>query len=140
MRKFTENQPLLASVRANNVEEIKGILIDNIFFLQGEKNEINKAVEYALNDSDFKFEEHRVLSISNKENKKDIFSDEKWNLSENFSRDRYNLLVELYSETFAKQEYTYESDTPSKKNEIVTKVVVGGAIIIVGFLIYKSLN
>lgn len=140
MRKFTENQPLLASIKANNVDEIKRILIDNIFFLQGDQNEINKAVQCAIDDSDFNFDEHRVLEVSNKDNKEDYFSDENWNMSENFSRDRYNLLVELYNETFAKQEYTYESDTSSKKSGIVQKVVVGGVIIIAGYLIYKALS
>ena len=140
MRKFTENQPLLASIKANDITEIKRILIDNIFFLQGDQNEINNAVEYSINNSDFNFEEHRFLEVSDKNNKEDYFSDEKWNMNKNFSRDRYNLLVELYNETFAKQEYTYESDITSNKNEILKKVIVGGAVIIAGYLIYKALS
>lgn len=140
MRKFTENQPLLANIKANNLEEIKRILIDNIFFLQGDRNEIDNAVEYAKTNSDFKFEEHRVLEVSDKKNKEDYFSDEKWNMNENFSRDRYNLLVELYNETFAQQEYTYHTNSIPEKNEIFSKVIISGAVIITGYLIYKVLT
>lgn len=140
MRKFTENQPLLASIKANNIEEIKRILIDNIFFLQGDQKEINEAVEYAINESDFNFEEHRGKEVSNKNDKEDYFSDEKWNMRENFSRDRYNLLVELYNQTFAKQEYTYEAGNTSKKNEVMIKVMVSGAVIFAGYLLYKTLS
>lgn len=140
MRKYTENQALITSVRANEVEEIKRILIDNIFFLQGNLTEINKAIEYAINQSDFNFEDHQVLEVSDKNDKENYFIDEKWNMDKNFSRNRYNLLVELYKDTFAKQEYTYKKETTSKKDEIIKKVVVGSVIIIAGYLIYKSIS
>ena len=143
MREFTENQPLLASIKANDIDEIKRILIDNIFFLQGDENEISKAAEYAVNNSDFNFDEHVVLEVSNKKDKEDYFSDEKWNMRENYSRERYNFLVELYHETFAKQDYTYELDKTPKKDGVSkeVKVIVGGVIVIVaGYLIYKILG
>ncbi len=140
MRKFTENQPLLASIKANDKDEIKLTLIDNIFFLQGDQNEINKAAEYAINNSDFKFDRHKELEVTNKSDKENYFSEEKWNMRENFSRDRYDLLVDLYNETFAKQEYTYESDSTPKNNGVVRNVVIGGVIIIAGYLIYKTLT
>lgn len=143
MRKFTENQILLESVKANDIEEIKQFLIDNIFFLQGNQIEINAAVKYVINSSDFNFEEYKELEVSDRNNKNDYFSEEKWNMRENFSRERYNLLVELYHETFAKQDYTYESDKTRKKDGVSTevKVIVGGvALIVTGYLIYKALG
>jgi hypothetical protein len=140
MRKFTENKPLLASIDSNDTDEIRRILIDNIFFLQGDQNEINRAVEYSMNNSDFTFEDHRALEVSNKNNKEDYFSDEKWNMGENYSRDRYNLLVHLYQENFAEKEYTYETDSNPENNELLNKIVIGGVVIIAGYLIYKALN
>lgn len=140
MRKFTDNQPLLDNVKANNLDEVKRILTDNIFFLQGDQLEINKAIKFAINNCDFNFEKHQELPVSDKANKEDYFSYEKWNLSKNYSRERYDLLVDLYHATFANQEYTYQKDIKSGKGQILRKVVIGGVIIIVGYLIYKALN
>jgi hypothetical protein len=139
MRKFTENQPLLANIDANNIDEIKRILIDNIFFLQGDRNEIDEAVEYTIKNSDFNFDEHRALEVSNTNNKEDYFSDEKWNLNENFSRERYNVLVKLYSETFALHDYSYESKNTSN-DDTLKKIAIGGVVIIAGYLIYHALS
>ena len=140
MRKYTENQPLLTSVEENDQDEIKRILIDNIFFLQGDRIEINKAVEYAINQSEFIFEEHREMAISDKNNKENYFTDEKWNMDENYSRERYNLLVELYHEAFSKQEYTYESSGNSSNDDVLKKFIIGGVVIFAGYLIYKALS
>ena len=140
MREFKENQPLLDSITANDVPEIKRILIDNIFFLQGNLSEIDNANEYAIKNSDFNFEEHQVLVVSDKNNKEDYFSDEKWNMHKNFSKDRYNLLVKLYNETFAKEEYSYESINTTKNDDVLKKIIIGGAVIIAGYLIYKVLS
>lgn len=140
MRKFTENQPLLKNIAANDVAEIKRILIDNIFFLQGNQSEIDNANEYAIKNSDFNFDEHQNMDVSDKINKQDYFSDEKWNIRENFSKDRYNLLVKLYNETFAKEEYSYESSDTFKNDDVLKKIIIGGAVIIAGYLIYKVLG
>ncbi|MBO3097822.1 hypothetical protein [Gelidibacter pelagius] len=142
MREFKENEDFIASIKDNDIYEIKRTLIDNIFFLQGNKNEIKEAVEYTILNSDFNFEEHKVLEVSDKTNKEDCFSDEKWNLRENFSKQRYDLLVELYNETFAKKEFTYESGTTSnnENNDLLKKVMIGGVVLIAGYLIYKALS
>jgi hypothetical protein len=140
MRKFTENKPLLASIKANDINEIKRTLIDNIFFLQGNLDEINKAVEYALRESHFYFEEHQVFKVSDKNNQVDYFSEEKGHMRKNYSRERYDLLVELYNKTLAKQEYTYESDSLPRNKPLVNKFVVSGAVIIASYLIFKALS
>ena len=140
MRKYTENQPLLTSVEANDQDEIKRILIDNIFFLQGDRIEINKAIEYARNRSEFNFEEHREIPISDTTDKENYFTDEKWNMDENYSRERYDLLVELYHEAFAEQEYSYESRSNSRKDDVFRKFIIGGVVIFAGYIIYKALS
>lgn len=140
MRKYTENQPLLTSIEANDQDEIKRILIDNLFFLQGDRNEINKAVEHAINKSDFEFEEHHELAVTGKNNKEDYFTDEKWNMDENYSRNRYNLLIELYNEVYVNQEYNYKANDTSKNDDVLKKIIIGGAVIIAGYLIYKTLS
>ena len=140
MRAFIENKDFIASIKDNDIYEIKRTLIDNIFFLQGDKNEINKAVEYAISNSDFNFEVHKELEVSNKTDKQDYFSDEKWNMRENYSKERYFLLVQLFKETFTEQEYNDELDLPSGNNELLKKVIIGGAVLITGYLIYKTLS
>ncbi|QAA80853.1 hypothetical protein EI546_03515 [Aequorivita sp. H23M31] len=140
MREFTENESFIGSVKENDINEIKRTLIDNIFFLQGDKNEINKAVEYAINNSDFNFGAHKEIEVSNKTDKQDYFSDEKWNMRENYSKERYYLLVGLFKETFPEQEDIDKSDLPSVNNEILKKVIIGGVVLIAGYLIFKALS
>ncbi|NGX84815.1 hypothetical protein [Aequorivita sp. KMM 9714] len=140
MREFKENEDFISSIKDNDINEIKRTLIDNIFFLQGDKNEINKAVEYAIANSDFNFETYKELEVSNKTDKQDYFSDEKWNMRENYSKERYFLLVKLFKETFIEQEYNGELDLPSGNNEILKKVIIGGVVLIAGYLIYKALS
>jgi len=140
MRKFTENQPLLDNVQNNDVKEIKRILIDNIFFLQGNRYEINKAIQYVLENSDFAFEGHKDLEVSDKNNKEGYFSEEKFNLRENYSKDRYDLLVELYNEAFANKEYTYETEPATDNNKVAKVVVVGVAVAIAVYVLYKILD
>jgi len=140
MRAFIENKDFIASIKDNDIYEIKRTLIDNIFFLQGDKNEINKAVEYAISNSDFNFEVHKELEVSNKTDKQDYFSDEKWNMRENYSKERYFLLVQLFKETFIEQDYSDELGLPSENNELLKKVIIGGAVLITGYLIYNALS
>lgn len=139
MINFNEITPFIESVKTNNLSEIKNLLIENIFFQQGDKRELDKALQYAINNSSFKFEEHIDLEVSDKTNKEDYFSDEKWNMRENYSKERYNLLVELYNETFAKQEYAYSIVEENVNNDkLVKKVIIGSVIVIAGYLIYKA--
>lgn len=141
MRKFTDNELLINSVHNNDVKEVKRLLIDNIIFLQGNKEEINKAVEYAIEKSNFIFDEHISLSVENADDKEDLFSEEKFNMRENYSKERYNLLVDLYHETFAKNEYVYETSTTKTDNTKIAKAVaVGLVVIIAGYLFYKILD
>lgn len=141
MRTFLNNQPLLDSITANDLDEIRRTLIDNIFFLQGNRDEIEKAIQYATDNSKFVFEPHKAIKVSDTDNKNDFFSDEKWNMRENYSRERYNLLVELYNETFAKQEYIYDTeDQPFSLNTTTKYIIIGGAIVLASYLLYKTLN
>jgi hypothetical protein len=139
MKDFNENQPLLDSIEANDLKEIKRILIDNIFFLKGDSVEIYKAVEYAMEKSDFKFEAHEEIDVINPNNKEDCFSDEQWNMRKNYSRERYDLLVELFNETFAKQNYTNDNTKGRSNDKLIKKAIIGGVIMVAGYLIYKAI-
>lgn len=140
MRKFTENQPLFDNIQNNDVKEIKRILIDNIFFLQGNKVEINNAVQYALDKSDFTFDDHEVLEVSDKNSKEGYFSEEKFNLRENYSKERYYLLVELYNEAYANKEYTYETESTADNNKVTKVVAVGVAVAVAIYVLYEILD
>lgn len=140
MRKFTENQPLLDNIQNNDVKEIKRILIDNIFFLQGNRVEINNAVQYALDNSDFTFDDHEVLEVLDKNSKEGYFSEEQFNLYENYSKERYDLLVELYNEAYANKEYTYETEPTTDNNKVTKVVAVGVAVAVAVYVLYKILD
>lgn len=136
---FKDFDAFIESVQSNNINEIKDLLVENIFIQQGDKSNLDKAIEYAMNNSNFKFEEHIELEVSDKKNKEDYFSDEKWNMRKNYSRERYELLVELYGETFTKPEHTYETVEDKAKDKIIRKIIIGGVIVVAGYLIYKAI-
>lgn len=144
MRNFMQNQPLVNSIETNNLGEIKSQLIDNLFFLQGDRDEIYKAITYAENNSEFQFEDHIDLEDVNKEDRQNYFSQEKWNMEKNFSRERYDLLINLYGEVFGNPVYDEKEDlkTSNKLKNITPAVLITGGVLLVvaGYLIYKSLE
>lgn len=140
MREFRDHELFINSVNNNEVKEIKRLLIDNIIFLQGNREEINKAVEYAIEKSDFIFDEHTYLPVENTENRESVFSEEKFNMRENYSKERYNLLVDLYHETFAKKEYTYETDNSESKINVKKAAAIGFGVAVAIYLLYKILD
>ncbi|WP_209391399.1 DUF1163 domain-containing protein [Chryseobacterium sp. RR2-3-20] len=140
MRNFTDNKPLLQNIQNNDIKEIKRILIDNIFFLQGNREEINKAIRYALDKSDFRFDENKDLEVSNINDKERCFSEEQFNLGENYSEERYNVLVDLYNEVYANKEYIYENEPATDKNKVAKIVAVAVGVGITVYILYRILD
>ena len=144
MRSYKENTAFTKSVQENNIANIKRLLLDNIIFLQGDKADIEEAISYATANSDFKFEDHQALPVDAESHSKALFSEEKWNMEENYSKERFDALIALYNETYAKEEYTYETKTA--KNNLVEnkKLLIAGAVAaaaaLTAYIVYKTLS
>lgn len=140
MRNFKNNEPLLQNIKDNDVKEIKRVLIDNIMYLQGNRSEINKAIQYALDNSNFIFDKHQDIAISDRHNKESYFSEEQFNLKENYSRERFNVLVDLYNEVYANKKYIYESEPVKGSNNLIKVVVAVGVAAAAAYLLFKILD
>lgn len=140
MRKFTDNQLFINSVKNNDVGEIKRLLIDTVFFLEGDREEIDNAIQYALDNSDFTFEEHENIEVSDKKDIENYFSEEQLNIIENYSLKRFNLLVDLYVQVFRNKEYTYTIQPVSVNNKVFKTLSIVIAIAIGLYALYKMMN
>lgn len=138
MKNYIKNQALLESVASNNVEEIKIILIDLIIFFQGNPEEINEAVSYAVENSKFTFELHKDLPNEKCTTKEELFIDEKFNMRLNYSKERFNRLVELYNESYALHEYPEETGKVTADNSKLLKIIaISITVLVVGYGIIK---
>lgn len=138
MRNFRENHPLVESIGTNDIKEIKRILIDNIFFLRGNLNEIENAITYAEENSDFFFDEHKAIKIPKIDDNEDYFSKEQWNMRENYSRERYDLLVRLYNQFDLTPDNDYKTEKVETNNKLIKNIVIGGSVLLAGYLLYKA--
>jgi|SRR5690606_31174016 len=144
MRKYSDNELLIRSVENNNITEIKRILVDNIFFLQGNKEEIEKATKYALHNSNFRFDVHDGSKITTLSEDQYAFSAENIKLLTNYSNERYDALVDLYPAVFGKNNdslNTVVTKLPEDKKSSPGKMVaVAIAAVILVYIFYKILN
>lgn len=154
MRKYIDNSVLQEFIETNNVSEIKKELINSIIFLLGNREEIHKAIAEAETKTDFAFEEHQDITYDNKESTELLYSEIKHTLlRENYSRERFEELIELYHKVYADMIFEKEEEqnpqievisTPNDTQEkptnpmrVITKVVIA---IITGYIIYKLVN
>lgn len=141
MKNYTKNQALVQSVVSNNVEEIKIILIDLIIFFQGNLDEINEAVSYAVENSNFTFELQKDLPNEKWTNKEELFIDEKFNMSLNYSKERFNKLIELYNESYALHKYPEQETKVASDNSKLLKIIaISITVLVVGYAIIKMGN
>lgn len=144
MEKFINYQPLIDSVAIDDVENIKRVLIDLIFFLNGNENEIENALKFVQEKSSFAFEDHKVLDVSNGSDNEMYFSEEKYNMLINYSYERFKLLIDLYKKAYANKTFDLEIEedkTVNTDSKTITKVVAISAIVVVAALtIYKCLK
>lgn len=115
MRKFEENQPLMRYIEENSVENIKGELKNIIFFVSGDIEEAHRAVEYAIANSDFDYEEHEQLPVFDSDLSTE-YASVGLNLEKNFSKQRFEKLLDLYQRLYGNKEATVvetiEVETP----------------------------
>ncbi|MHC5310530.1 hypothetical protein ACYSNM_10785 [Myroides sp. LJL116] len=97
MRKFTENDFLMKFIAEGNIEELKKELLNSIFFLKGDRKELNNALEYINLHTDFTFDEHNGIWAKENSNFKSLYADEAINMEDNFSKERFDKLIDLYA-------------------------------------------
>jgi len=144
MRKYTENKALMLNIESNNIKELKMNLIENIFFVQGDLEQINQSIEFAKNNSDFDFEPHIEIPLHYTLYTGEGFSEETYNMRTNFSKERFDLLLKIYHKVYVNESNAIETikeNVTSSSNSTNLKIgvyVVGAAIL--GYLIYKMLD
>lgn len=158
MRTYRDNTVLLEHIENNDTPKIKEELIDSVIFLLGNQEEINKAIDEVLNKTSFAFDEHRDIPYDNTDSKQLLYAEIKQTLlEENYSRERFNELVNTYQEAFVNTEKEEEEEEEQKnavKHYIIPAKdnngqdnkssirILGGVIIaiIAGYIIYKLVN
>jgi|SRR5690554_513398 len=140
MRKYTDNEHLVNYVNQNDVESFKDELLRSIIFLRGNKEEINKAIDFAVQNSSFAFDTHKEIEVDNNLSFEDIYAIESINMQENYSRERFEKLIDIYTNHYSKKEYTYETEPETDNNKVAKVVVVGVAVAIAVYALYKILD
>lgn len=83
----------------NNLVEIKSTIESYISYYDGDKEKCDNIVKFFRENSSFTWEEDDGITIYKKFNtKRDEYTFEKMRLIENFTRERYEKVIELYQE------------------------------------------
>lgn len=149
MRQFTDNKPLMRFIENNDVEEIKEELPNLIFFLQGDRNELQKAIAYVLQHTSLKFEQHQNIEVENTSDIKTLLTEEQFNLRKNFSKERFEKLIDLYNQTYKTKNNTpildsgknvFHRDTNKKEDNTLKIIAIAAGTIFLGYILYKILD
>lgn len=133
--KFRNNLPYLSIVKSKDLSRIKRELINMIFFLHGNKQEIEQAIQHAEEKACFVFDTHDN-SLDNKEtDKKRELAQEQILARINFSRERYFKIVDLYGQVYGmknNKENGANLVSPIKvEDKVSDKRLIYGAIAVV---------
>ena len=135
----------LASVKSNELYDIKLELAAMIILFNGNYQKINEAIAYAKTNSDFDFEIHKVSQSNNSLiTAEDKFLYENGELSNNFSQERLNEVFRLYQLMCNERDVADELDETKKKdfkssNNTKKVIIVAGAVV-TAYLLYKILK
>lgn len=146
MRQYKDNIHFTRYVAAGDIQKIKKELLENIFYLQGDKKELLAAASYAEDNSGFTFAVHEDFPIDQDVSVQSLFAKEKINMDRNFSKERFSKLIELYKQAFP----DYLEGSGSKEiisgNEVPSQVKLGnpkkilliaGSLVLAGYVINK---
>ncbi|TDW52751.1 hypothetical protein EV144_1011444 [Flavobacterium sp. 270] len=139
MVNYKDFSNFINEVNLNNVFNIKSELSRLIMFLNGEKKLINEAIDYATENSDFKFEEHIYFPLEIElTTVEDYYSYEKALLLDNFSEQRLHKVIELYHQ-LSKSKIAEETNTEAtvNKKQIVMVTIV---VVVLAAVAYKCLK
>lgn len=135
----------LASVKSNELYDIKLELAAMIILLNGSHQKINEAIAYAKTNSDFDFETHQP-SQSKKSliTAEDKFLYENGELSNNFSQERLNEVFRLYHLMCNEKDIANEPNEINridfKRSKNTKKVIIVAGAVVTAYLMYKILN
>lgn len=142
MRNFKDKIQFIEAINKNDLHEIKHELVSMFFYLNGDENEINKTVDYAIANSSFKFENH-----VEEESEKNIVIDEKAfsivsvNLTYNFSKQRLNKLMGIYNNVYKYQDVKSLNELyPKDENFSIKRFSIAAGALITLFILYKILT
>lgn len=111
---YTDVKVFMESIKNNDVFAIKSDLEGLIVLFKGDKVKCDEAVEYALKNSSFNWEEDDGIFFGEELNTvKDIYCYEKERLVQNFTKARYLKVLELYKE--------YDREETKKEQEMSKK-------------------
>jgi hypothetical protein len=138
--KYTDNIHLINYIESDNIFRFKEELLNSIFFLKGNREELDKVIELAVRKSSFRFDIHQEIDLNQNLSFEDKYAQETLNMKENFSKERLNYLLEIYDTYYSKKEYSYDIPESTKKSSNVVVAVVVVGIAIASLVLYKILN
>jgi len=146
MNNYKEFTSFLKEVENNNIISIRNEISNMIILLEGDRDKIYEAIEYAKDKSDFKFDKH--IEEGNL-NKKDPFTFENGVLRSNFSKERLDLVLQLYKPYALQHDQSKENashNTTNNKKDINTEnskkkgIVIVGVIIVSAYILFEILK
>lgn len=135
MYSYEKNELFLEKVQNQEKFSVKSILVDMIQRTKGNGKELEEAISYAIGKGAFQWEEDDKDNMSMKfTNKTDEYDFEMGRLSQNFSKERYNKIIELCKDIYPKKSInkknlnisTSEKESikrPIKKERVQTRKV-----------------
>jgi len=138
--KYTDNIHLINYIESDNIFRFKEELLNSIFFLKGNREELDKVIELAVRKSSFRFDIHQEIDLNQNLSFEDKYAQETLNMKENFSKERLNYLLEIYDTYYSKKEYSYDIPESTKKSSNVVVAVVVVGIAVASLILYKILN
>lgn len=123
-KSYRDDANFLKFVSENRVFAIKSNLEGLIVKLKGNKEKCDEAVQYAIDNSDFNWEKDDGFDIGKKPeiNKREEYFYEKGRLVQNFTKERYEKVIELYKEFLKENEIRVENEEKKTKNQTTSTV------------------
>lgn len=135
----------LASVKSNELYDIKLELAAMVILLNGNLHKLNEAIAYAKTNSDFDFETHQPSQSKRSLNTaEDDFLYENGELSNNFSQERLNEVFKLYHLMCKERDINNEPDETKKEDfkggNNTKKVIIIAGVVVAAYFLFKTLK
>ncbi|GAB2611437.1 hypothetical protein [Belliella aquatica] len=142
MRNFMNKNQFLEAVRTDDHFEIKYEILSLFFYFNGDRFMLMEAIQYALDNSTFKFETHKPHENENQEMySEEYFAQVSSNFTENCSKERLNLLFDVYNQVYKNKKSIRIDELYPSSNEFPYKgVAIAAGAILALFLLYKILS
>lgn len=152
-----EDKDFIEKVNSKNIKAVKDIIVREIIKKHNwDKNKIDMEIEYAIENEAFEFEEHREFDKSGiKSETKDEYLFELGRLYDNFSKERYNKVLNLAKKLgmIKKEEEKIDLGTKSNINvefyqskrsnlgfQVKRLVIIAGLVLVAVILLKKIIN